>query len=264
MRCWARPPARHPERIALRFLPQADADADVFSISYQTLFDKVTQAANALPTTPASRRTRRSPCCCPTCRKPTTPCGAPRRPASPVPSTAAAGCRAYRQHYQRHRGPQRWSPWRRSPAAELWDKALALTERCPSLRTVFMVDLEAYAGPAEQRALHSLRRQAALPTPAVQVLSFGAALAEQASDQLVSGRCIQADQLCAYFHTGGTTGLPKIARHTHGNEVFVASMPADAGTGAPCGAVRPAPCSTSTAPWSPAWAPSTAAGKWCC
>ncbi len=30
------------------------------------------------------------------------------------------------------------------------------------------------------------------------------------------------DDLAAYFHTGGTTGMPKLAAHTHHNEVFVA------------------------------------------
>jgi fatty-acyl-CoA synthase len=32
----------------------------------------------------------------------------------------------------------------------------------------------------------------------------------------------QADDIAAYFHTGGTTGLPKIACHTHANQVAAA------------------------------------------
>jgi fatty-acyl-CoA synthase len=31
-----------------------------------------------------------------------------------------------------------------------------------------------------------------------------------------------ADSIAAYFHTGGTTGAPKLARHTHRNQAFVA------------------------------------------
>jgi fatty-acyl-CoA synthase len=30
------------------------------------------------------------------------------------------------------------------------------------------------------------------------------------------------DTIAAYFHTGGTTGAPKLALHTHGNQAFVA------------------------------------------
>ena len=30
------------------------------------------------------------------------------------------------------------------------------------------------------------------------------------------------DDIAAYFHTGGTTGAPKLARHSHGAQVFTA------------------------------------------
>ncbi|MEO1494019.1 MAG: AMP-binding protein [Pseudomonadota bacterium] len=42
------------------------------------------------------------------------------------------------------------------------------------------------------------------------------------SDHLVSGRRITGSDIAAYFHTGGTTGSPKLALHTHGNHVFSA------------------------------------------
>lgn len=32
----------------------------------------------------------------------------------------------------------------------------------------------------------------------------------------------KADDIAAYFHTGGTTGMPKLARHTHANQVAAA------------------------------------------
>jgi fatty-acyl-CoA synthase len=35
---------------------------------------------------------------------------------------------------------------------------------------------------------------------------------------------ILAADICSYFHTGGTTGLPKVAMHSHLNEAFVACM----------------------------------------
>jgi fatty-acyl-CoA synthase len=39
---------------------------------------------------------------------------------------------------------------------------------------------------------------------------------------LVSGRDIEPQDIAAYFHTGGTTGAPKLARHSHGAQVFTA------------------------------------------
>jgi fatty-acyl-CoA synthase len=54
------------------------------------------------------------------------------------------------------------------------------------------------------------------------VYSFDALLSKQPADRLVSGRTFQRDEPCAYFHTGGTTGTPKLVRHTHQNQVFQA------------------------------------------
>jgi fatty-acyl-CoA synthase len=42
------------------------------------------------------------------------------------------------------------------------------------------------------------------------------------ADRLVSGRQIAPDDIAAYFATGGTTGAPKLAQHTHLNETFEA------------------------------------------
>lgn len=42
--------------------------------------------------------------------------------------------------------------------------------------------------------------------------------------RLVSGRTIAGDDIAAYFHTGGTTGLPKFARHLHGAQALAAKV----------------------------------------
>ena len=54
------------------------------------------------------------------------------------------------------------------------------------------------------------------------VYSFDALLPKYASDRLTSGRRIAAEDTAAYFHTGGTTGTPKLVRHTHLNQVYQA------------------------------------------
>jgi fatty-acyl-CoA synthase len=62
------------------------------------------------------------------------------------------------------------------------------------------------------------------PQPADEpgVLDFDRELARQPADRLVSGRVIEPHEICSYFHTGGTTGSPKLAQHTHGGEVYMA------------------------------------------
>jgi fatty-acyl-CoA synthase len=53
------------------------------------------------------------------------------------------------------------------------------------------------------------------PVPAG-VIDFESALAQQPGDRLIAPKTLERDTLAALFHTGGTTGLPKLARHTHG------------------------------------------------
>jgi fatty-acyl-CoA synthase len=78
---------------------------------------------------------------------------------------------------------------------------------CPSLTHVFVVG------------------DGFLPVlPGRSVLRFGTAMAGQRSDSLASGRRISRGDASSWFCTGGTTGAPKIARRTHGNEVGNAAM----------------------------------------
>jgi fatty-acyl-CoA synthase len=58
--------------------------------------------------------------------------------------------------------------------------------------------------------------------PADGIHAFNDLITPQPSDRLVSGRQIAAGDIAAYFHTGGTTGTPKLVRHSHGNQVYQA------------------------------------------
>ncbi|BFM18314.1 acyl-CoA synthetase [Maricurvus nonylphenolicus] len=66
---------------------------------------------------------------------------------------------------------------------------------------------------------------------------FDALLAEQSADELPDEWLPAGDDVAAYFHTGGTTGMPKLALHTHTNQLCtafayintMASQPGDAG-----------------------------------
>ena len=91
--------------------------------------------------------------------------------------------------------------------SQLRDKALRLQAQLPHLKTVLLVhpvgvpltnDL-----PPGTHDFHALRQQ-------------------QIDDRLLSARVFQSSDIAAYFHTGGTTGAPKLARHSHGAQVFTA------------------------------------------
>ena len=89
-----------------------------------------------------------------------------------------------------------------------WSKALRLRSQVPTLHTVLRV------------APHDEAPGAAQPLP--QGVVDLAERHQHPSDHLVSGRRIVASDIAAYFHTGGTTGAPKLARHSHGAQVFTA------------------------------------------
>ncbi len=93
--------------------------------------------------------------------------------------------------------------------SQLRAKALRLQTQLPSLKTVLLVNPE--GGP--------LPEGDALPA---EVQDFHALRSTQVADHLVSQRVFQSTDIAAYFHTGGTTGVPKLARHSHGAQVFTA------------------------------------------
>jgi fatty-acyl-CoA synthase len=58
--------------------------------------------------------------------------------------------------------------------------------------------------------------------PANGIHAFNELIKTQPSDRLVSGRTFSGSDIAAYFHTGGTTGTPKLVRHIHTNQVYQA------------------------------------------
>jgi fatty-acyl-CoA synthase len=93
--------------------------------------------------------------------------------------------------------------------SQLRAKALRLQTQLPGLKTVLLVNPD--GGP--------LPEGDTLPAGAQ---DFHALRATQVAEHLVSQRIFQPTDIAAYFHTGGTTGAPKLARHSHGAQVFTA------------------------------------------
>ncbi|MGK6309144.1 acyl-CoA synthetase [Variovorax sp. DT-64] len=99
--------------------------------------------------------------------------------------------------------------WGADDDAGMWSKAMRLRGQVPTLTTVLRV------------APHDEAPGAAGALPEG-VLDFAARRAMEPDDRLASGREIAPADIAAYFHTGGTTGAPKLARHSHGAQVFTA------------------------------------------
>ncbi|MGH8821839.1 MAG: AMP-binding protein, partial [Rhodoferax sp.] len=88
------------------------------------------------------------------------------------------------------------------PGSDIWDKVQRIRANIPSLKAVVVV----YGATDEASAVYS----------------FDDLIDNYPGDCLTSGRCIAADDTAGYFHTGGTTGTPKLVRHTHRNQVYQA------------------------------------------
>ncbi len=92
-----------------------------------------------------------------------------------------------------------------TPGSDIWDKVERLRKQVPSLRAVLRVGGDAGVDDAAQG-----------------IFDFDALIEPCTADQLASGRSIQPGDTAAYFHTGGTTGTPKLVRHSHRNQVYQA------------------------------------------
>ncbi len=89
-----------------------------------------------------------------------------------------------------------------TPGSDIWEKVQHIRKELPHLKAVVVVRGEA----DERNAVHS----------------FDALVGTYPADRLTSGRRIAASDIAGYFHTGGTTGTPKLVRHTHANQVYQA------------------------------------------
>ena len=91
------------------------------------------------------------------------------------------------------------------PVLDIWQKAMQLRDRMPGLTLVRVAPPGTPAAPADYG-----------------VLDFHTALMTQPDDRLIFGQPGHDDDVAAYFHTGGTTGVPKLVAHTHRGQLVAA------------------------------------------
>lgn len=98
--------------------------------------------------------------------------------------------------------------------SDLWQKMAQVLPELPQVTTVLVLHLP---GLTDHQADTNLG-------PGIKVVDYSAALATQPGDRLTFDRQVNKNTLAACFHTGGTTGKPKIAQLTHGNMAFLGQL----------------------------------------
>jgi fatty-acyl-CoA synthase len=88
------------------------------------------------------------------------------------------------------------------PGTEIWKKIDSIRKGIPTLKQVIQIMGQT------QETEH--------------IIGYDEKLAEYPSDRYLFDRKIKKDDIASLYHTGGTTGTPKLARRTHYNEVIMA------------------------------------------
>jgi fatty-acyl-CoA synthase len=85
------------------------------------------------------------------------------------------------------------------PGSEIWKKVESIRKEVPTLKYI----------------LHIMGQD----DEAEGILGFDQKINEYPGDKLIFNRTIKPDDIASLYHTGGTTGTPKLAKRTHFNEV---------------------------------------------
>ena len=101
-----------------------------------------------------------------------------------------------------------------SEHSDINEKVRAALSQCASVTTLLEVNIPSLCNPGS----------AELSKGNFDILDFDASIALRESTSLASGRKFSGEQKAAYFHTGGTTGRPKLAQLTHGNMAFLGQL----------------------------------------
>ena len=97
------------------------------------------------------------------------------------------------------------------PKTDLPQKVAEAVRHAPSVKTVLEVDLVRYLAPPKSWIVPLVRPKNPASHSA-NVRNFTTELARQPADKLTFADG-KADRVAAFFHTGGTTGMPKVAQH---------------------------------------------------
>ncbi|HBN14928.1 MAG TPA: acyl-CoA synthetase [Pseudohongiella sp.] len=101
-----------------------------------------------------------------------------------------------------------------SPHSDLWQKLSSILPSLPQVHTVLVIH---HPGLTDPHASTTLPGN-------VKTIDYNSAVAAQQGDSLTHARKLDKNTIAACFHTGGTTGKPKIAQLTHGNMAYLGQL----------------------------------------
>jgi fatty-acyl-CoA synthase len=190
----------HPERPALTVMPVGDLEGSAVTLSHKGLLDEITRAANLFRSLGISESGGTVAFLCP---------ALPQIPPALIGAQVAGvvstinfllNADAIADLLIAEQATVLVIPSEADDAA-LWRKANTVIDRVPSLQQILVVGGKSDAGR--------------------KIICFDESLSTQSASldfQLTADR----DTVCALFHTGGTTGRPKLVRLTHGNQIHAA------------------------------------------
>jgi acyl-CoA synthetase (AMP-forming)/AMP-acid ligase II len=103
------------------------------------------------------------------------------------------------------------------PKTDLPQLAAHAVAQAPNVQTVLEVDLNRYLTPPKSWIVPLIRPKVTV-THSAQIMDFNAELAKQ--NRILDFQDATEDRVAAYFHTGGTTGMPKVAQHKYSGIVY--------------------------------------------
>jgi fatty-acyl-CoA synthase/long-chain acyl-CoA synthetase len=103
------------------------------------------------------------------------------------------------------------------PKTDVADKTAQAVALAPNVKTVLEVDLLRYLTPPKSWIVPLIRPKRAVQNQA-KYMDFMAEIAKQ--PKTLSFEDVQEDRVAAYFHTGGTTGMPKVAQHKYSGLIY--------------------------------------------
>lgn len=104
------------------------------------------------------------------------------------------------------------------PKTDLPQKVAEAVKHAPSVKTVLEVDLVRYLGGLKRLIVPLIRPKNPISHIA-NVKSFNSECSRQPADRLTF-KDRTTDHVAAYFHTGGTTGMPKVAQHKASGMIY--------------------------------------------
>ena len=103
------------------------------------------------------------------------------------------------------------------PKSDIAQKMAEVLKHTPNVKHVLEIDLKRYLSPPKSWIIPLVRPKNPVEHK-IPVSDFNALRAREAATLAFPDS--EGDRICAYFHTGGTTGLPKVARHRYSGAVY--------------------------------------------